>query len=257
MQNTFNFNRFSLLFKKHTAGNYKTYLMSTAVLAGMLLIFIGFSAYGTRRELSHNAQFVIFMNVYFLAGTIFTSTIFAELGDQKRAISALMLPVSHMEKYFVAWLYSLLIFPIIYIVCFYGIAGLVIEIKNSNSETKSSLLNVFNKEEKMWVVFPAYIFFHSICFLGAIFFKKLHFIKTVSVLFAAMIILYLINQPLLKIILGHDVAQSMPFTYTRIENVYARIESTALGSTITGVMMITTVLLLWVSAYFKLKEKEV
>ena len=45
MNQTFNLNRFAALFKKHTVENYKTYLMSVGVLAGLLILFMGIASY--------------------------------------------------------------------------------------------------------------------------------------------------------------------------------------------------------------------
>lgn len=257
MNNTFNFQRFALLFKKHTAENYKLYLMSTGVLAGILLLILGFAAYGNSRPLTADEQAITFMNVFFLAGTIFTSSIFASLGDKKKAVPVLTLPVSHFEKYLVAWIYSLVIFQLVFLICFYAITDLMISVKNTNSIIESELINVFDKNQKIWMVFPAFIFMHSICFLGAVFFEKMHFIKTAAVFFIAMFILFLVNKPLGGLIVSQEISQAIPFASMHIDGIPQRIEATTSGSLITGTMMGIIVVLLWISAYFKLKEKEI
>jgi hypothetical protein len=104
MINTFNFGRFFRLFNKHTREQYKAYLMSTAVLAGILIIMLGTLAYSNNGYLNLKAQAVYFDFFLLAAGTIFTSTVFAELGDEKKTIPALTLPVSHFERFLVGYI---------------------------------------------------------------------------------------------------------------------------------------------------------
>src|SRR5665213_2760957 len=110
MNNTFNLTRFGRLFVKHTVEHYKSYLMSLAVLMGVMLLGDGFITYLIPGDfMDAGMQSALFMSVLLLAGTIFASTIFADLGDNKKAMASLTLPASHFEKYLVAWLYSVII----------------------------------------------------------------------------------------------------------------------------------------------------
>ncbi|WP_449438391.1 hypothetical protein [Pedobacter steynii] len=181
MNETFNFTRFLNLFKKHTAEQYKTYLMSAGVLIGVLILILGFISYSTRGHMGPTIQAAMFINFLFFSGTIFTSLIFTDLGDRKKSIPALSLPASHFEKYLVAWIYSFVIFQLVFLACFYTIDYLVVAAWNASAEEKMELINVFSPDRKVWASFLIFAVLHSICFLGAVFFEKLHFIKTVFV----------------------------------------------------------------------------
>src|ERR1022692_150129 len=104
MNNTFNIRRFRRLFVKHTVEHYKSYLMSLTVLMGVMILGGSFLIYMIEAPIDKGFQSAIFAMILLLAGTIFTSTIFADLGDTKKAVASLTLPASHFEKYLVAWL---------------------------------------------------------------------------------------------------------------------------------------------------------
>ncbi|MGZ3778849.1 MAG: hypothetical protein ACXVAZ_14400, partial [Mucilaginibacter sp.] len=116
MNDIFDPTRFSRLFIKHTVEHYKNYLMSLGVLIGVLSLGIGFFTYINNDEpMSMPIQTGAFAIVLLLAGTMFTSTIFADMGDKKKSISALSLPASHFEKYLVAWIYSFVLFQVVFL----------------------------------------------------------------------------------------------------------------------------------------------
>ncbi len=124
MNNIFNIKRFSRLFIKHTVEHYKSYMMSLLVLLGVMLLGGCFLVYLINAPLELGLQTALFTGILLLAGTIFTSTIFSELGDKNKAMAWLTLPASHFEKYLVAWLFSYLIFIITYTSCFYLVFNL-------------------------------------------------------------------------------------------------------------------------------------
>src|ERR1700748_3583700 len=98
MNNIFNLNRFGRLFIKHTAEHYKNYLMSLIVLIGILVLSGSFLVYMIKIPIDKGFQTAMFMATLVLAGSFFTSTVFADLGDKKKAIGVLTLPASHFEK---------------------------------------------------------------------------------------------------------------------------------------------------------------
>ena len=259
MNETFNLTRFLNLFKKHTAEQYKTYLMSAGVLIGVLILILGFISYSTRGHMGPTIQAAMFINFLFFSGTIFTSLIFTDLGDRKKSIPALSLPASHFEKYLVAWVYSYVIFQLVFLLCFYAIDYLVITAWNAGAEEKMELINVFSPDRKVWASFLIFAVLHSICFLGAVFFEKLHFIKTVFSFFILIAVLCLFNPVLLHIIFQEEIDGGIPFTLVGLiidkQNIY--IEPTTTSRIIAATVAILISVILWISTYFRLKEKQV
>ncbi|MDB5133567.1 MAG: hypothetical protein JWP37_170 [Mucilaginibacter sp.] len=257
MNNIFNLNRFGRLFIKHTAEHYRSYLMSLSVLLGVMILGGCFIVYMIDIPMEVQMQLAIFTMVLVLAGTIFTSTVFADIGDNKSAITSLTLPASHFEKYLVAWLYSYLFFLVIYTACFYMVMLLLTTIKHFPGQ-HTEILNIFYKGGGFQICL-VYAFLHSVTFCGAIFFEKLHFIKTAFIFFIGIAILIIGNNIVQQAMLGRNVVMNAPFGGVRFmeNNKMADIN-------ITGEMLVYNLTLLsalsfifWTAAFFRLKEKQV
>lgn len=259
MNNTFSFRRFSLLFSKHTTEYYKTYLLSAAVLFFLLTLGLGFACYKSGGTIAEKGQFVVFLFVFLGAGSIFTSMIFVDFGDKRKSISMLTLPVSHFEKYLLAWLYSFVVFQLVFLLSFYTVDFLVLTIGKSWRDQEFKMLDVFSARGEYRFVFLFYMVFHSLAFLGAIFFEKTHFIKTAFVVFLLSVLMFLVNQPIVTALFDVKLEKIAPFVGLGIIEGGRYYEVNPLPS-IGPVMLslsFTIVVLLWIGAYFKLKEKEV
>jgi hypothetical protein len=259
MNNTFNLIRFLRLFKKQTAEQYKTYLMSVGVLIGILALLLGFISYSGGGNIGPTVQGAVFFNLMLFSGTIFTSLIFADLGNNKMSIPILTLPSSHLEKYLVAWLYSFVIFQLVYIACFYAIDYAVVAVGNMDQTHKSEVVNVFSMNFKIWIAFPIFAVLHSVCFIGSIFFEKLHFIKTAFTFFIFLIFLCLINAIMLGAIFPAKVLKGVPFNSVALEinEKFCFVRPTNTSDVILLIMAVLLTLVLWTGTYFRLKEKQV
>ncbi len=248
-----------MFFKKHTVENYKTYLMSVGVLAGLLILFMGIASYGNDGYLLLGFQEAIFIIFLLLAGCIFTSLVFADLGDKKKAIPALTLPASHFEKYFVSWLYSFLIFQLLYVGLFYLIATIVISFGHDMPGRENVLLDLFDKDRIAYMAFVLYPILHSIILFGSIYFEKLHFIKSGFAFFICIFLLGLLNRPIMASMIDHQIVGTTIFSPLQITDgkTYWTIFPPEIQKQTVGIVIVIVVVLLWVSAYFRLKEKEV
>lgn len=259
MNNIFNFRRFSQLFIKHSQEFYKTYLLSITVLLGFLAIVLGFISYVSGGNLGIKSQFAIFYFFIVGAGSIFTSMIFSDLGDSRKSIAMMTLPASHFEKYLVAWLYSFVIYQLIFVLCFYAVDIVVLNLQNSGTTGKMALLDLQNPDTPYRLALVAFSMVHSITFLGAVFFEKLHFVKTASLVSLICLLLILINYPLANAILGVELEKVVPLGEARIREGTQSFNIQAQSSVkpIIQGMAYTFALILWVGTYFKLKEKQV
>ncbi|WP_299502580.1 hypothetical protein [Mucilaginibacter sp.] len=101
--------------------------------------------------------------------------------------------------------------------------------------------------------------FHAFAIWGAIFFEKLHFIKTAFVFFIYLIFSIIINDPLLHLVTDvkdlHGKAYGSAF-YIEGKN-YFYINPTDSMMNTNLVMLAIVVVLFWASAFFRLKEKEI
>jgi hypothetical protein len=258
MNNIFNIIRFCRVFIKHSAEHYKSYLMSLTVLIGVMLLGGSFMTYMIPGGfMDKGLQSVLFMSILLLAGTIFSSAIFADMGDNKKAMASLTLPASHFEKYLVAWLYSVVIFLVVFTGSFYLILLLLANLKHFPGQTPQ-LFNVFHNQNG-GPVFLLFALLQSIAFYGAIRFKKLHFIKTAFAFFIGIAILILANLAILTISLRKSILPTMPFGMLRfMEN--SQEKAISLGrhqGDYATWLIIVLVIIFWMAAYFRLKEKQV
>ena len=257
MNNIFNIDRFARLFKKHTIEHYKIYVMSLLVLIGVMLLGGVFIIYMLNAPMEVGLQTALFTSIILLAGTIFTSMVFADLGDRKKAMAWLTLPASHFEKYLVVWLYSFVIFIVMYTISFYGVMLFLTSIKHFPGR-HTELFDLFYRGGGLQV-FLLYAFLHSIAFYGAVCFEKLHFVKTAFIFFIGIALLIIINHLMQQTLLGKDVMMDVPFGGARF------IENKKEQSVIITVARQRDMLLLlsvlactfWAATYYRLKEKQV
>ena len=261
MNNIFSFQRFFKLLSKHTREHYKTYLISTAVLIGILSLMMGCTAYFSGGFFGENTQLAYFYIFLFLSGTIFTSMVFADLGDKKKSIPSLTLPVSHFERFLVGWGYSYLIFQVIFVICYFAIDLIVINVGNLNPDVKNVLINMEEDRDKFLVAFLIFGLLHASAFLGAIFFEKLHFIKTAFAVFSMLIILQLINIPIMSFFFKSSARMQPLFAGVSLHGAakddYIFIFPTDQSYTVVITMFLAVTMVLWAAAFFKLKEKQV
>ena len=256
MKKTFSMNRFGRLFHKHTTEHYKNYLMSVTVLVGVMILGGSFLIYVAEVQLDKNVQTFLFFTIFMLAGTIFTSSVFSDLGDRRKSIVWLTLPASHFEKYLVAWIYSFVILIIAYTLIFYLAIFTAIHLQHVHGRPQV-ILNVFDK--LILQMYLVYAFLHAISFFGAVYFEKLHFIKTAFTFFIVLAILIVINKGLLSVLLGRTIDSSLPFGNMRFGNngQAVDIKLSSQDSPYLLYLMIILTLIFWVSTYFRIKEKQV
>lgn len=262
MNETFNFSRFSRLFFKHTMEHYRTYLMAMAILVGFLVLSGTFLFFVVQDTVDTGFQTAAYVIVLFVAGGLFTSSIFADYGERSKAISALTLPATTFEKYLVGWLWSYPIFLVVYTTIFYlAIWGLSF-LQSSIYGRPLAFFRLWQPEMAVvWVLFTE---IHAMAMFGSIFFRKLQFIQTGFTFFVALLLTLLLNTIFLKILTGVQVIKlSIPFGYLNFtaggqghpRELQIGVEQNL--STLIMALILVVALATWVAAYYRLKEKRV
>lgn len=257
MHNLFSLTRFGRLFQKHTAEHWKGYLMGAGVLAGALLLVLGFLSYMNGGAPNTRVQAAFFGMFMLGAGFLFTSHIFADFGGKSRAIAALSLPASHFEKYVVAWLYSFLFFLLAYTGIFYAVDSLILSVTKHDGQ-QPLLLNIFSEEEQAYSAFLLFAGVHSLALWGALFFEKLAFIKTAVAFFVVLMLVSFLNHQLLKAMLGVDLRFTIPFVSADFleQHVYYRLTPPDPTKYLPELVVLVFAALLWLAAYARLREKQ-
>ena len=258
MNNLFNLKRFLMLNKKHLFEKGKEYLLSSLTLIMILTGLLAFIAYKNGYGLTEDMQKLVFVLTFCLSGIIFTSMIFSDLSDKRKSTIYLTLPASHLEKYLVSWIFSYLIFQLVFTAVFYLATSIVVNLGIDEIGNGNTVFNIFDSQSKVYQVFYVYLLAHSLMFYGAVYFRKKHFIKTIFSLFSIVSLLTLFNNLLLSLMIKSEVLLSPPFSSLNfIENqtrYYLEVEKSS-GFVITLLAILTAIL--WISAFYRLKEKEV
>ena len=254
---TFSFARFRRLFGRHTAEHLPAYAMATAVLAGLLLLFVGFATYSHGDSLATTEQGAFYILFLLMGVIIFTSSIFGQFGEKRQATGALLLPASHFEKYLVAWLYSLPIFLLVFTGLFYLVDAVVLY-AGARPGRMPELLDLFASLETVQSVLCLLAMLHAAWLWGAIRFENKHFIKTGFAVLLLLGGLSVVNFQVLKQVVGPELLAAIPFTslrFTESKQLYTLALSDAQGHWLALVPLVLAGLL-WVAAYFRLTEKQ-
>lgn len=254
---TFRLARFGRLFGRHTAEHLPAYLMTAAVGAGGMLVVLGFLAYVQGSAPGVGVQRGLF-TLFLLGGcTIFTSTVFAQFGDKRRASVALLLPASHLEKFLVAWVYSLPVFLLAFVPLFYLADAAAVYAGLAPGQTPE-LLDLVAARRDLAGTFGLLTALHAAWLWGSIRFEKKHFVKTG---FAALLLLgglSLVNFQVLKRLVGAELLPAVPFADLRLmegKQFYSIALPDAQGPWL-ALVPLGLAALLWAAAYCRLTEKQ-
>ncbi|MDB5236714.1 MAG: hypothetical protein JWR44_3707 [Hymenobacter sp.] len=257
MNRHFNLPRFGRLLRRHTAEHLRSYLMSTAVLVGGLVVVLGGLTYLTHRPLQPEMQLVLFMFTMLAAGAVFTSSVFAAVGDRRQAAPALMLPASHLEKYLVAWLYTMPVFLVVFTAAFLAVDALTMQLASSG---ETGQLISFTESLRVPVgSLLSYLVVHSVALWSAIYFEKLHAVKMAFALFGLAGGLSMVNYQVLKRLLAPSIGPALPFSDVYVPADGLRFNLALPPSQAAWLALVPLVLavLLWLGAYARLTEKQV
>jgi hypothetical protein len=166
--------RLKALLRNESLGEYRTWLIASAVTAGALLI----GAVVTVNNGSSDGPYYrfAFFAVLGVWGTIHTSLVFSALHDKSKNTAFLLLPASALEKT-LAPLLTTTVILVAYLLAFTTIASVAIEAINWLVYRRTNdLFHPF--EPETWAGVTRYLVVQSWFFLGAAWFRRAHFLKT-------------------------------------------------------------------------------
>jgi hypothetical protein len=257
MNQHFNLMRFGRLLRKHTAEHLRSYLMGVAVLAGGIGAVLGGLTY-MGGPLPPGAQLILFYCGLITAGAMITAGVFAALGDPRRAAPALLLPASHLEKYLVVWLYSLPVFWVVYVGVFLAMDALTLQLAPAGSPR--IMLDFAAAPQLLGRALLSYALLHAAALSCALYFERLHIVKTAFALLGGLGVLALLNFQVLKRVLTVDIAPALPFDDVGLVSggQYFGLALPAGHGALLAVAVLPLALavLLWLGAYARLTEKQ-
>lgn len=255
MNQHFNLARFGRLLRKHTAEHARRYLMAAAVLSGGIITVVGGLTYLAHRPLDQELQTLLFMAGLLTTRLLATATVFVDLGDGRRAAPALLLPASHLEKYLVAWLYSLPLFLVVYLGVFLALDALVLHwAGRAYPHLPHALLDLTSSWRPCLTIVASYALVHALALFGAIYFRSLHLIKVSFAVLGGVALVFVLNTRMWKL-LAPAVQPSVPFGDVFVGKEVARIELPH-QLLLLAVLPLVLAALLWAAAYARLTEKQ-
>src|SRR5688572_27983602 len=122
MNQTFSFQRWSLLVAKQWADNRKQYLL--AIIAFMSLILVWYiltMLVDDSNPMAENLQHITYLFSLFIVGPFYASQFFKQLNSRSKGIDYLMVPASTLEKVLCAIFYGVFLFLIVFTIAFYTV----------------------------------------------------------------------------------------------------------------------------------------
>jgi len=184
IKNYFSPGRFWLLLKKEMVQGYKTLAISLSAVIGVFL----FNLLLSRGEVAQEVRGGLFLPFLWLGGLIFTGRAFKEAHSSRRIHSWLMTPASQLEKFLQKLLMTTIFFILFLLVALLTASALNSLIYTLFFKRSVPLFNPFQRW--IWVNIGHYLIVQSIFFLGAVWFRRHNFVKTVL---AINILLFLIT----------------------------------------------------------------
>ena len=175
MNETFNRHRLSCLIRNDVVSSYRSVMMTSLSLAGVILFISLFKA--GFNNISENFYCAWFVGILFIWGAILASRAFKELHDKNNNQEYLLLPASSLEKMLARFIFTTIILAA-YLLVFTSLVSFAVEMINLSIFGRSHpYFHPFAKE--IWLCIAHFIVFQSILFLGAAWFRKNHLIKTI------------------------------------------------------------------------------
>jgi len=258
----FGIKRFYLLLKRDVFIQYKTYLTGLGAIFCILFIvnIASIASYNV-----WNFNLVFYPLTLFIGGFVFTSLCFIELNQAQSRIFYISLPASSLEKL----LSKLLITNIGYVTVssiLYFIFSVIVFL--FNSVIFGFAHEIFNPFHPVILnCIRIYLITHSIFFLGAVFFRKNAFLKTIVSLFVIALVyaVYILGISSLMYIFS-SFSRHIYFSFDLFKNFSQNgIVYPSVVRVIAGILLYTIRILfwfflaplLWIISYFRLKEIEV
>ncbi|GAB4041251.1 hypothetical protein [Spirosoma gilvum] len=278
MNQTFSISRFSRLFRKYFTDTRRTLLVNVGLLAGVL-ISLNVFFYSQSPRAVDDARYVIFFLVGWIGWYVFTVQQLTQLNQKEQAIAYLMQPASQFEKVLLVWLVSGLGFIVVYIALFTLLDAIGISFINHRDWAPENLammrrmgslyeLRPFLKEksfdnvpEALWI-FTALL--HAFTMAFALIVRRNTLPLVIAIAGTLIMLSSLINNMLLHTLTGWtSINSKFPFLNAMAESpidqdVYRTVNlPTALGNQLRYLVGIVIISLLYTTAYFRLKEREV
>lgn len=269
MHNNFSFQRLLQLIHKEWIENRRMYLMSALALFAILAVVVGFWLSSSGDNYRQDGLLGIGLFGLFFSGTIFASTAFNMLNSKEKGTYWLSFPASHLEKLLCVIFFNVIVFSIVYFVCFiilkFFAESYIHQLVAKNPSKYDYELTKWKGKNNFGQAFPIFIFgfyiLQSIFLLGAVTLKRFAFVGTAVVVIAVFFAWLFLTNKLVGTLYTND---NFNFSLNNIKERFASVDTYKIYKLDPVLQNIFEVLLkyclipfFWFVTWLKLKEKEI
>jgi hypothetical protein len=185
--NQFSIQRFLLLIKRNAVLNLKTWLIGFGAISGLLILIAQLQAYQSGGILDINGIAITGLTFIFIGGYLVTSMAYNEIHTPARSQFFLTLPATNAEKLFSHWFLTSFLYVVVATLVLFVILLLSSLLTTLIYGSGIELFRPFSSGNIR--LMGIYMVTQSVFFLGAIYFRKNNFLKTVLTAFVLMMLL--------------------------------------------------------------------
>lgn len=264
MNNTFEFKRFGLLFKKTILERPAQLMGLTALILAVTFILYGGALY----TMGWNpAQNIAFTWGFVGGGCFMSSVVFGYFGTNASGSAYLTLPASAFEKWLCGILITGVLFTCIFLVfyrlmdtCFVTAYHNGLDKNNPQYKIKYDAVTVYafsNNVAKQSIML--FVNLAGAMMVGSLYFNRVSAIKTALIYCSFWAVIFFLNLFVANAMFtGVDLAFPFNNTFIKVGNDVGSLELPATYSNIVKVCIWFIIpSILWVTAYIRLREKEI
>jgi hypothetical protein len=280
MNQTFSFNRWSMLVSKHWVENRRRYLLSLLAIAGLMIAWYCFIlTMDAIDPLGVFFQYITYYGGLYFVGCLYASMLFADLQSKTAGIGWLSLPASTVEKLLCALLFGVFLFFIAYTLVFYLVDIPMVQLSNKLIEShprtwpnsdqfvpELAVYNVFSAkagpalEPEYHIILLGFFAVQAVFVLGSVYFTRNSFIKTIVVVLLFLLILILLFLKLVGAMLPAGWHYTF-FHWDQFDSSWKQLKTVRLPAWTDGILVFllqySLPFIFWIITYIRLKEKEV
>ena len=216
----FSIHRLWLLVRKQWAENKQLYILGLLAVAGIIAACIIFSLtefMGLDERVQENTLFFGLM----ASGFVFSTIVLNQLNQRLSSVSVLMLPASALEKFAMAAIYCMILFPACYLAVIYPLIALGHYVDH-NIIGRPNSLYLIKANEQTLNIFLTFLLLQSAALFSTILFKRYALVKGIIlvmiVFFGSLILNSILAKSIIKMDPGMPISSTVNETYYDAKN---------------------------------------
>jgi len=255
-KNIFDWRRLVHLIKNEIVGTYRSLLVSTGAIGGVLMVIYLLQMLAHNPTAFHEVWYPL---VLLIGGFVISGKIFSVLHDRRQNYIYLTLPASDCEKLISKLLLSSVgwvVYSALFYFVFSAVAAIISQIIWGES------MSIFNPFQYLYLKSAAvFLVLQSIFIFGSIYFKKNALAKTIGSLFLLGFVLALISGILARIIFARYIPwhghMDIDFEYYFFQTDNIETLALILAKIVKYSFWFLLAPFFWILSYIRLKEIEV